>query len=410
MTNSVKRHFTRIFTIVFSVSVVTLSGCRTQQIDPNDYPILVDEENVNAGEEGAVKEDVPSDPSVLYADALKPEPNSIKESGRYVYNPVDIPQMYLNQYKDKPKIVKVAKDILYAIDNVSTEFELDLPEEEALSQDEFDQAMILASLSNPIASAVDVEPIDENTYALKYFPSYYVSEDSEASEYGGFTLESRDDISTDEAAKYFEDFKSYATDTINKCVSPDDSQIETASKLYKQIIKDMEFEIVEGSMYFDPAQLNSDEPVVTAGSVVKNVSERKFNGENNFCLLYVFLLNQVHIEVLDIMAYNGVFTDKGKELVSERIAEDMFWEWIIIGADGKYYHCDPVLEKLGYDKRYSDVTGAEPDLDYFGMSDTRRSDTFKFSRTSMMVNNDPAVFMGPGNGIKAPECEESYSF
>ena len=410
MTNSVKRHFTRFFTLFFSVSFVTLSGCKARNIDPNEYPIPVNEGDVNEVNDTGEEIISADDNSPLFAEALKPEPNTVKENGRYIYNPADIPEMYLNQYKDKPKIIKVAKDYLYAIDNLSTEFEVDLPEEEMLTEDEFTQAMIVASMSNPVASAVDTMSVDDNKYELKYFPAYYVDPDSVDSEYGGFSLESRDDVSIDEAGKYFEDFKSYVTETINKCVSPDDSEIEMASKLYKQIVMDMDMEIAEQSMYLDPSVMDSSEPAFLSGNVIRSVYERKFVGENDFCTFYVFLLNQVHIEALDIMAYNGVFTDKGKEIVSKRAAEDMFWEWVIITADGKYYHCDPVLEKLAYDKRYADVDGADPDMEYFGMSDTKRSETFKFSRTSLSIYNDPTSFTGPGNMSQAPECEESYSF
>ncbi|MCR5848823.1 MAG: hypothetical protein K6G75_12015 [Lachnospiraceae bacterium] len=410
MIDSVKRNFTRILTLVFSVSFITLSGCNNQIIDSSDYPTPVNEGNINEGNDSGGDKTTEDDNLPLYAEALKPEPNSIKENGRYVYNPVDIPREYLNQYKDKPKIIKVAKDYLYAIDNVSTEFEVDLPEEEMLTEEEFTQAMIIASMSNPIASAVDMIPIDDNTYELKYFPSYYIDPESYNSEFGGFSFESRDDISTDEAGKYFENFTSYVTDTINKCLSPEDSEIEMASKLYKQIIKDMELEIAEPTMIDDASVRDASEPAFLSGSVIRSVSERKFVGENDFCTFYIFLLNQVHIEAIDIMAYNGVFNDKGKEIVSKRSAEEMFWEWVIISADGKYYHCDPVLEKLAYDKLYADVRGVDPDMDYFGMSDTKRCETFKFSRTSLSIYNDPAAFMGPGNGSQAPECEENYSF
>ena len=412
MTNSVKRHFARFFSVIFSASLLfSAYGCQKGSIDPADYPTPeIDETAVNDHKD----EPVVTDSSSLYKDALKPEPNSLKENGKYVFNPAVIPQSYLTFYRDSPKVIKIAKDLLMAVDNVDTEFELDIDEE--VSAEDFDNASMVAYFANPMMSVVDYVPLDEDTYEFKYFPTYYITSDSDPLENGAIDLESRDEVSTEEASRYLENFKSYVTDVINNNCTAEDTQAEMAEKIYKALVKDFELELPEYDSYMiDPTTggLN-DEPVYSAGEIIMSVYNRKFTRDYQFIALYSFILQQLHIEVMEVSGYNGVFTQdiKDKEIVPKSNVEYMTWQWQIVCLDGQYYHCDLLLEKLAYDKRYSDVSGADPDMTYFGMSDTKRCESYRFSKSSLYVSNGPsyAAMQGMDNGNEVPECPDSYGF
>ena len=408
MTKSVKRHLTRFFSVIFSISLLSTYGCQKGQIDPNDYPIPIqDETKIN----DTVTEPVVTDTSSLFKDALVPEPNSLKENGKYTFNAAVIPDAYLKQYKEKPQVIMIAKELLRAIDNVDEEFELDYDEEDGVSSEDIDNAFMVAYFSNPMMSVVDYVPLDDNTYQFKYFPAYYFTEGSSLIENGSISFESRDEMTTDEASKYLEDFKSYVTDVINKNCTADDTQIQMAEKIYKALIEDFEVEFPDYEGFLDPSTLKEDEAAYMAGEVVRSVYDRKFTSAQQFTAFYSFILQQLHIEVLEISGYSGVFSQEAKEIVPKDNVEYMYWNWHILCLDGQYYHCDIVLEKLAYDKRYEGVSGAEADTTYFGMSDKKRCESYKFSKSSLFVGNDPSFTgMNGSGGYDVPECTEDYDF
>ena len=51
-------------------------------------------------------------------------------------------------------------------------------------------------------------------------------------------------------------------------------------------------------------------------------------------------------------------------------------------------------------------------MTYFGMSDTKRCESYRFSKSSLYVSNGPsyAAMQGMDNGNEVPECPDSYGF
>ena len=202
MTDTTKKIFSRVLALGVSAAMISSTfGCGRKVVEFEDYPTagIEGEENVKEEvSEPAVKLEISDDELFL------PEKNTFLETGVYVYNPLVIPEWILDEFKDRPEIIKISKQALFAIDNHEKELVLD--EKQELSEQDIIDIYKVVYFSNPVTSIVMVSPTDKkNVFELEYFVGEEVAED-------------------DEAVSVIEDFRNYITETINENLSSDMSE------------------------------------------------------------------------------------------------------------------------------------------------------------------------------------------
>ena len=173
--------------------------------------------------------------------------------------------------------------------------------------------------------------------------------------------------------------------------------------------------------------------VFETGQSVKCVLNKEFFNQYRYIRLYSFILTQLHINVYEIQG-RGIFqNDWDKMLVTDEndLTEQTVlntyggvatWEWSIVEIDGQNYICDLLLEKVAYDRFYEENGDpAEWELQFFGMSDEKRNDSFKTKNSDQVCvfalseASSPTVATGAGSmfgtGMKStrdvPECPEN---
>lgn len=370
MTGKKLRIINRTAALILSAALLSVYGCNNKgkTIDPDFYPTAEVNEETEIVKEEQTTEDKTTETVVeeMSEDGiLVPEVNTFRE-GKYVYNPLVIPEWVLKTYENNPKIIRVAKMALWAIDNCATEFVLD--EDLSLTQEELNQVYYVLFLSNPLTSVVGVyETEEKNVYRLSYFPQY----DLEEKNYTG-------ESDPEEARKQIEDFKDYVTETINNNLTSDMSDTEIAAILYKQIVSDIKLEVPESASL----EINTDESAAT-GEIIKGIFNKKYSNGLEFSRLYAFFLTQLHIECRNVIGTSGFFTNEVKSELQELTPISYYWDWQVLLLDGDYYNCDIALEAAVFAKRYQGAEGAEPDMNYFGMSDKKRNESYKIGKTSV---------------------------
>ena len=251
MTGKKLRIINRTAALILSAALLSVYGCNNKgkTIDPDFYPTAEVIEETEIVKEEQTTEDKTTETVVeeMSEDGiLVPEVNTFRE-GKYVYNPLVIPEWVLKTYENNPKIIRVAKMALWAIDNCATEFVLD--EDLSLTHEELNQVYYVLFLSNPLTSVVGVyETEEKNVYRLSYFPQY----DLEEKNYTG-------ESDPEEARKQIEDFKDYVTETINNNLTSDMSDTEIAAILYKQIVSDIKLEVPDSASF----EINTEESAAT---------------------------------------------------------------------------------------------------------------------------------------------------
>ena len=370
MTGKKLRIINRTAALILSAALLSVYGCNNKgkTIDPDFYPTAEVIEETEIVKEEQTTEDKTTETVVeeMSEDGiLVPEVNTFRE-GKYVYNPLVIPEWVLKTYENNPKIIRVAKMALWAIDNCATEFVLD--EDLSLTQEELNQVYYVLFLSNPLTSVVGVyETEEKNVYRLSYFPQY----DLEEKNYTG-------ESDPEEARKQIEDFKDYVTETINNNLTSDMSDTEIAAILYKQIVSDIHLEVPESASL----EINTDESAAT-GEIIKGIFNKKYSNGLEFSRLYAFFLTQLHIECRNVVGTSGFFTNDIKDELAEITPISYYWDWQVLLLEGDYYNCDIALEAAVFAKRYQGAEGAEPDMNYFGMSDKKRNESYKIGKTSV---------------------------
>ena len=147
----------RILSAVTAALMIFAIGCTNKTIDTTDYPTPLAEETGSKENSNADKDAKGGYLSgVSDEDVVKPEKNSLKEDGKYTYNPAVIPKWILEEYKNDPKIIRVSKEILIAINNGDEEYVLD--ENLKMTDEEIELVSSIVYASNPIASIVYWEP------------------------------------------------------------------------------------------------------------------------------------------------------------------------------------------------------------------------------------------------------------
>ena len=171
----------RILSIITSaLCVFMLIGnvaCAPKTVDLNDYPtpieteVKVDDGNEEEGEEVEEKpviQDLPEE--------LRPDPDTLRERGTYVYNPTAIHPAYREQVKENTTIIRVAKIIMQSVYDL--EDTIDLKDEECTSA-EFKLAYQLAAISSPLVNVAYINYDDMDNITITYFPSVEYDEFNE---------------------------------------------------------------------------------------------------------------------------------------------------------------------------------------------------------------------------------------
>ena len=387
----------RIISAVTAALMIFAIGCSNKTIDTSDYPVPVvegNEEVQNQTNEETEEKHAGYLSDVSDEDVLKPEKNSLKEDGKYTYNPAIIPKWIVEKYKDNPKIIRVSKEILIAINNCDTEYVLD--ENLKMTDEEINLVSNIVYVSNPIASIVYWEPTEtKNVFKLLYFPYYGISE----AEAENGTAEPVS-VDMDEVKNTVDDFKNYVSDTINNNITADMNEKEMAAAVYRHIIKDYEFAPKDTDDYLS---LNFD--TISEGEMVKGAIENKYTSGIELERIFSFFMCQLQIEMQDITGGGGYFDKKIQETLGDKRPLGYGWLWQIVYLDGEPYHADIILEKLIYDEKNQDNEDAEPELLFFGMSDETRMETYKFSSTNTVIID---LLTGEDIG-DIPKCTNDYS-
>ena len=122
MKTGMKRNLSRIISFMMVFTLLSAYGCnKGKTIDPDFYP--TQEVNEEAGEVENINPVAPE--QATDEDIIKPERNTFKEDGKYVYNPQVIPDWILKTFENNPNVIRVAKQALNAINNCESEFVLD---------------------------------------------------------------------------------------------------------------------------------------------------------------------------------------------------------------------------------------------------------------------------------------------
>lgn len=377
------------------LSLLFNTACKEKMVDLSDYPTAAVQENEPSGdisngmesENGDTEE---SDENQL-DEVLLPEIDTLRENGKYVYNPVTVHPAYLMLTYDNPKAVKAAKKIMQTVYEVGSVVEFD--EGEHYTLNELQLAYSLAMVSSPLMETVSLDMEDTDNIAISYFPVYSTEETD--------TPEISEESSSEEARKKYEKFEEYITDTINNNITPENTDEERAAIIFAQIVKDLEY-ISEEETGYDitegPEELQIQHHI--PDSLVDCVNSRKITS-SGMTELYRFFMTQLNIKST-IIGAEGQYKSQNIERLDSEFEDNRIWEWNIVYLGEYSYHCDLFFEKALYDDNKSKNEEYEPELEYFGMSDNTRNKSFavynKFSIRPMYFTKE----------IGIPACDFDY--
>ena len=173
--NTAKRFVTRLTAVTLSVGVCFLSSCTPKKIDIEEYPGFEPTEET-ATENPDLKENIAVEEYVEYPGGMTDKefadfiaiPDPFEETDKFHFCYKAIPEYYARQYREKPQIIYVAKEMMDAVCNGKMEFEI--PPENELNGDEGYLAGSLAKMSCPLAESCDIGCSEEEP--LKYFVTY----------------------------------------------------------------------------------------------------------------------------------------------------------------------------------------------------------------------------------------------
>lgn len=397
MKKGMKRNLSRIISFMMIFTLLSAYGCnKGKTIDPDFYP--TQEIKEEAGEVENINPVAPED--ATDEDIIKPERNTFKEDGKYVYNPEVIPDWILKTFENNPKVITVAKQALRAIDNCDTEFVLD--EDLKMTPEEIEYVFGIVYYSTPLYAIAGLYETEEpNVYHISYFQEFVLGEEDE----NGVpqAVQVLGEASPEEARETVEAFKDYVTETINGNLTNDMSEAEMAAVLYKKLVTDIRLEVEDIENYVGISQDS-----FASAEIIKGIFDKKYSSGGEFVRLYSFFLTQLHIENREVMGTNGFFTEKLKTELKEKTPISYYWNWQILYLDGEYYNCDITLEAIVYSERYGYEEGIEPDMVYFGFSDKERNESYKVGKSSVYYND--AILYNTGSIGTVPNCPNSLDF
>lgn len=395
---NLKRLMSFMMSVLFAFSLLAGSACNNAKTI-NDYPepVTVTAPSDAENNEGNTAENdtKPAEKEEETLDeALLPEYDSLREKGVFEFNPTAVNPVFKMEMKNKPKIVRVAKEILEAVHDAKPSFELtgDL----ACNEAEMKLARSLAELSSPVCYCVDISTEDMETYTISYFPSY------ESDQFGDETMTGA--ISEEEAKEKIDAYKELCENLINETLTDKDDDMQRAAKIYKKIIETYEF------VYPDPEEQNmddSEEGMVTASYetedyVVSQILSGKMHSWQ-FLEFYEGLMVQLNVNTM-MLGCMGKYNAQNFSLLDKTMNEsnDGGFVWMIVMADDKAYHCDILMDKMALDSQRENFEEYESDMLFFGMSDETRGKSFTMYYTQAFESINPI------NKTSVPKCEEDY--
>lgn len=367
-------------------------ACAPKTVDFEDYPtpVAVEKTVEEGSEEG--EEEVEEKPVVQdLPEELRPEPDTLRERGQYVYNPTAIHPAYREQVKENTRIIRVAKIIMQSVYDL--EDIIDLKDEEECTSAEFKLAYQLAAISSPLVNVAYINYDDMENITITYFPSVEYDEFNEVV-YG-------EESNKDAAKDTFENFENYVTETINNNLTGDSTDAERAEVIYTQIIKDLTLKYSDNE---DAASIEDQVQGLDGQQDVGKYSlvDQVYAGEldfSSFVMLYQFFMTQLNINCLVV----GAMADYQPQNFSKIDAEmegSSGWFWEIITVEDKSYNCDILFDKMALDSQREEFEDYEPDLKYFGMSDATRDKSVKVYYKQIGTN------IIPTKGISVPQCPD----
>ncbi len=409
-----KRSVCRIISFMMIFSLLSVYGCKEKKIEVVDYPEpTVTEVTDNTQDAANQDEDTNSAmPSALDLEALKPEVNTLKEEGTFVYNAAVIPDWILKEFENNPKIVRIAKEILVAIDHAEEEYEFS--SDLNLTEDELIQVTLIISYSCPFYSQIIYEKAEnENVYTLKYFPNMEAS-DAEVSDadiidtsaYGNKGYNMSEFASQEEAIEIMDSYKDYVTALINDNLNSEMSEREMAAVIYSELVRGASFSPENPDYYLGQGEESIDPESYFGRKAVDNIIEQKYTRGIEILRTYQYIMNQLHIESRLVVG-NGIFQDEVKEQFGEKYPTTPYWSWLSMQLDGEYFNCDIILEKLIHDFKFGDDTDVYPEMTYFGMSDDKRKESYKFMDTSIYLMDITDLNAEPP---RPPKCPSNYEY
>ena len=403
-----KRIFTLIISVITVFSLLPLTGCeKEKKIEDYPEPEIIETENTSPSEMTEimeVAEDFSDEMTEEEFEELIAIPDPF-ESDHFVYCPDAIPVSLARGFRDKPKIIINAKYILQAVYEGKNNVEV--PEKDAISNHDFQAAIDLAKLSNPIAAGIDGGNSEDGTaFFIMNFPRIILHGD----EVAGDEVEV-EEADADEIKSKTESLLDYVVDTINNNVSPEDSDIEKAEAVYKALASD--FTPVMREQNVTEYVIDDDGTAYVQPTLSHTLIEDFPEGELDnleISQLYQFILTQLNIECMTVASY-GNYTSQNVEELDDLMSGDWYEVWNVVVCDGKAYNCDLFFEIAVLQKQRIKNQYADPDMTYFGMSDALRNKSFEANKEKLAEYTFKDPYETEACQVKGsivPVCAEDY--
>ncbi|MBO4782751.1 MAG: hypothetical protein J5522_10170 [Lachnospiraceae bacterium] len=413
--NTAKRFLTQLTAVTLAICVLFLSSCAPKKIDVEEYPGAVPA--VEADTEIKTEEKtIPGDDEEKAVSMTDKDfedfiaiPDPFEKNGKFQFCPDAIPECYARQYREKPEIIYVAKEILKAVYSGKTVVEL--PPEYELKNYDYMTAISIAQASCPLADACSIWPYEEDMlhYSITYFPK----EELVFTENGEIDNDNStfEFLTEDEALIMINSFTDYIQTLIDNNVTKDDSDMEKAEKIYEALVKEISYRErapwEDNNYYVSLEELA--ESLSSQTTMVEDILNEKATTQTRIALLYQYILTQLNIECLSVTS-SGLYTNQGIERLDSEMGMNGRNYWNVVVVDGKAYNCDLAYEMLTYEYDKSMSADCLPQMIYFGMSDSTRAQTFTISSRDSLFLYNTDLDLEYGNAPKGlvPECKEDY--
>ena len=395
--NSYKKNLKRFISVLVSVltgfSLLAASACnKPKTIEDYPEPVVITSAPATEDEGKEVSTAKEEEKEEKIDEVFLDEFDSLKERGKFEYNPTALHPVYKMEMKKNPKVVKVAKLILQAVYDVEPTLVLDGDYE--CSDSEFDLARKLAGMSSPMIYCVEFDSEDKITYNITYFPTYSTNEFLEVNVEGG--------ISPEEAKAKFEDYEDLVTGIINNNLTDKDDNMQRAAKIYKALIEEFEldYESLKEEENTEEEEVPEEEHYFSNNSYLDVVNSKKISPWL-FLDLYDFFMVQLNVRTIQVGA-SGQYKPQTYAKMDEIVNNSRGWAWLVVYDGDNSYNCDIILDKIALDVQRETFEGYESELIYFGMSDKKRDESFKVYYELVLQTLNPVGAQG------LPKCENDY--
>ena len=355
------------FGVVFCCTVVS-TGCYNPKTI-TDYPgneIVL--ETVSETEKVTVNEEKETDYYLDEEEELEefmPNDYPFDGQGNFIYNPEALRPGISNFYRNKPEYLKMAKQIMTAVDE--GEHVLVLDAGYPIDQFKFEEVLKIACLSNPVVYLADFETEDYHNFTITY-PDYFGSLD----DYGQIDP---DHIIADDKnfTAEMDEFRDYVNEVIDQCVNYQDNDMENARRVYKYLIEHIYIRKDDG--YYDVPDPNS-----TTGRCISHIDVVRNLKNDNMYLhevikLYQFILTQLNIHT-SYAILDGEAVDKYMSLDPDNYYMTGC-DCLIVRYDGVDYICNLYFDYLDL-KNFPEVENdTECHCNYFAVGKATCGRAFK---------------------------------